>query len=78
MPSTNVRSSPIIPFRRYPSLSDDGQPYFPRLRRSQRAMAETAHHTHTAPMNDHAPFLSVRVIALLAIVLIIVALAAAA
>ncbi len=30
---------PIITHRRYPSLSDDGQPWFPRARYSRRPVA---------------------------------------
>jgi hypothetical protein len=30
-----------IQHRRYPSLSDDGQPYFPSFRRSSRRVDET-------------------------------------
>lgn len=33
MHAVNARPPPPVLYRRYPSLSDDGQPYFPRLRR---------------------------------------------
>jgi len=34
MHAANARPPPAVVSRRYPSLSDDGQPYFPRLRAS--------------------------------------------
>ena len=75
--ATSLRSPPVVPHRRYPSLSDDGQPYFPRLRRKKRPMEESMT-VPRASENDRPVFFSVRAIALLAIVAIIAALVAAA
>lgn len=56
----------VTPQRRYPSLSDDGQPWFPRSRRSAAS----------ALFPDNRSRISwVRALALLAIIAIIVALA---
>ncbi len=64
------RSPPRFPARRYPSLSDDGQPWFPRRRpaRSSNTESET---------REERPALlsSVRVISVLAIVIIVAFLA---
>ena len=77
MPATSLRIPPAVPHRRYPSLSDDGQPYFPRLWRKGRTLEEFA--IARAPVENERPvFLSVRAITLLAIVAIIAALVAVA
>ena len=76
--ATSLRPPPIIPHRRYPSLSDDGQPYFPHLRRKSRPIEESMAVERASVENDRPVFWSVRVIALLAIVAIIAALVALA
>lgn len=76
--ATSLRSPPIVPYRRYPSLSDDGQPYFPHLRRTSRPMEESMTVAPASVENDRPVFLSVRAIALVAIVAIIAALVASA
>ena len=75
MHAVNARPPPAVPHRRYPSLSDDGQPYFPRLRRTRRD-AEAPVTSDEASENDGSRFFSVRVVAFLLLVAIIVALAA--
>src|SRR5688572_18805432 len=68
-----------IPHRRYPSLSEDGQPYFPSLRRSIRRADEALFGANDRSDRSAAQtFLSVRAIALVAIIVIIAALVAAA
>jgi hypothetical protein len=74
--ATNARPPPAITYRRYPSLSDDGQPYFPRLRRTRRSENETFTVANPSAESDSSRFLSVRVIALLAIIVIIATLLA--
>jgi hypothetical protein len=74
--ATNARPPPAITYRRYPSLSDDGQPYFPRLRRTRRSENETFTVANSSGESDSSRFLSVRVIAMLAIIIIIAALVA--
>jgi hypothetical protein len=76
MHATNARPPPAITYRRYPSLSDDGQPYFPRLRRTRRSENETFTVANSSADSGSSPFLSVRVIALLAIIVIIATLVA--
>ena len=76
MHATNARPPPAITYRRYPSLSDDGQPYFPRLRRTRRSENETFTVANFAAESDSSRFISVRLIALLAIIVIIAALIA--
>jgi hypothetical protein len=76
MHAVNARPPPAVPYRRYPSLSDDGQPYFPRLRRARRSTNEDMTAASSANESDHSPFFSVRAFALLAIVIIIAALVA--
>ena len=78
MHAVNARPPPAVPYRRYPSLSDDGQPWFPRLRRARRNPAETVSVVRSANEKDVAPFFSVRAFAFLAIVVIIAALVASA
>ena len=75
MHATDVRPPPAVPYRRYPSLSDDGQPYFPRLRRARRSADETVT-VAEAVGSGSSPLLSVRVIAWAAIIVIIAALVA--
>lgn len=77
MHATNARPPPAVSYRRYPSLSDDGQPCFPRLRRFRRSADETAT-VAPATRTDSSPFLSVRALALAAIIVIVVLLAATA
>ena len=76
--ATGLHRPPLIPHRRYPSLSDDGQPYFPRLRRKRRTMEKSMTVARPSVESDEPVFLSVRVISLLAIVVIIAVLVAAA
>ena len=75
MHAVNARPPPPVLYRRYPSLSDDGQPYFPRLRRT-RPNAEDNATMDPANENDGSRFFSVRVVAFLLLVAIIAALAA--
>lgn len=65
---------PVRPRKRYPSLSDDGQPYFPDLEKKIRAIITSI----GVSIKERPVFLSVRAFALVAIVSIIAALAAAA
>lgn len=76
MHAVNPRPPPSFPHRRYPSLSDDGQPYFLRPRRTRRDGDKDANATNPATESARSLFLPVRTIALLAIILIIVALVA--
>ena len=78
MPATSLRIPPAVPHRRYPSLSDDGQPYFPRLWRKKRTMEESIAIARASVENERPVFLSVRAITLLAIVAIIAAFVAVA
>jgi hypothetical protein len=74
--ATSLRNPPVVPHCRYPSLSDDGQPYLPRLRRKSLPMEESTTVARASVETDQPPFLSVRVIALLAFVAIFAALVA--
>lgn len=74
---TGLRSAPAITYRRYPLLSDDGQPCFPRLPRKSRIQKSNMAAARATVENDHRAFLSVRAIALLALVIIVAILAAA-
>lgn len=76
MHAVNARPPPAVLYRRYPSLSDDGQPYFPRLRRARRNPEENVSVVNPANENDVSPFFSVRVVAFLLLVAIIAALVA--
>lgn len=78
MHAVNARPPPALPSRRYPSLSDDGQPWFPRLRPARRPADKIESLIAANPANetDHSLFLSVRAVALLAIVILLIALAA--
>jgi len=58
----------VTPQRRYPSLSDDGQPWFPRSRRPAASAL--------SPPDNRIRLSWVRAISLLAIIAIIIALAA--
>lgn len=78
MHAVNARPPPAVPYRRYPSLSDDGQPYFPRLRRARRNAEEAVSVVHSANEGHRSPFFSVRAFAFLVIVVIIAALVAGA
>jgi hypothetical protein len=74
---TSLRSRSVVPHRRYPSLCDDGQPYFPRLQRKIQAMEQSV--TGSAFRKSDLPyFLSVRIVALLAIIAIVIGLMGAA
>jgi hypothetical protein len=75
MHATNARPPPAVPYRRYPSLSDDGQPYFPRFRRARRSVGETMT-VAEAVGSGSSPLLSIRVIAWAAIIVIIAVLVA--
>lgn len=74
--AVNARPPPTAPYRRYPSLSDDGQPRFPRPRRARRNANKKIAVVNPATESDLSPFFSVRTIALLAIVVIIAILVA--
>ena len=74
--ATILRNPPVVTHRRYPSLSDDGQPYFPRFRRKSRRMLESTTVARAPVDNDRPVSLSVRAVALLVIVAIIAALVA--
>lgn len=76
MHAVNARPPPAVAYRRYPSLSDDGQPWFPRLRRARRNADENVSVVNRANENDVSPLFSVRVVAFLLLVAIIAALAA--
>ncbi len=73
MHAVNARPPPTALYRRYPSLSDDGQPWFPRARRNADKKITVV---NPANERDLSPFFSVRTIALLAIVVIIATLVA--
>ncbi len=75
MHAVNARPPPAVPCRRYPSLSDDGQPYFPRLRRTRRNAEDNAT-MDRANENDGTRFFSARVLAFVLLVAIIAVLAA--
>lgn len=75
MAATHRHSPAVIPHRRYPSLSDDGQPFFPRSRPPRRSATESATATSASEGNrSRIPY--VRVFSLLAIIAIIAALVA--
>lgn len=78
MHATNARPPAAVPYRRYPSLSDDGQPYFPRLRRARRTIDGAIVPDPVGNENEESSFFSVRAFAVLAIVAIIAGLVAAA
>lgn len=78
MHAVNARPPPAVRYRRYPSLSDDGQPYFPRLQRARRTIDGANVPDSMAHENDPSSFFSVRAFAFLAIVAVIAALVAAA
>ena len=67
-------SPPVVPHRRYPSLSDDGQPYCPRWRSTRRPAQETLNAALSSVDSDSALFSAVRVIAILCIIAIIASL----
>lgn len=75
MPAVNARPPPAVPDRRYPSLSDDGQPRFPSVRRTRRN-ADERETMDAANENAGSRFFSVRVVACLLLVAIIAALGA--
>ncbi len=72
MSVVSVRTPPPVTHRRYPSLSDDGQPYFPSLRRRGPIGTVMNDASHGSAHSDAMP--SVRTLALLALVVIIVVL----
>ncbi len=78
MHAINARPPPAFHHRRYPSLSDDGDLYFPRLRRLRRPADESGSVTKPPGDTDELPHVSVRAFALLAIIVIITALVAGA
>lgn len=66
-------------YRRYPRLSDDGQPYFPWLRWNKRAAGNPDAAKPVSVADDRSqPRLSVRILALIAIAAIFAALVATA
>ena len=66
---------PTVLHRRYPSLSDDGQPWFPRAPWSRQSENEPAP-ANTSLKDGRSEFPFVRAIALIAIVVIVAVLAA--
>lgn len=70
MHAAHARPPPAVPYRRYPSLSGDGQPCFPHLQRT-RGTADA-----DVTMIEPSPLFSVRAFALLAIVAIVATLVA--
>ena len=70
----SVRTPPPVPHRRYPSLSDDGQPYLPSLRRHRPIGTLLNDASHGSRHSDTEAMPSVRTLALLALVVIIVVL----
>lgn len=66
--------APSIPHRRYPSLSDDGQPWFPRAPWSRQPKNETS--TNSSLEENRSQFSYIRLIALLGILAIIALLVA--
>lgn len=60
---------PSIPHRRYPSLSDDGQPWFPRAPWSRQSEKENP--VDPSFENIRSSFLYIRLITLLVILAII-------
>jgi hypothetical protein len=77
MHANNRRSPPAVPHRRYPSLSDDGQPWFPRAPWSRGTETESSS-AITSREASPSEFSYVRVIAIAAIVAIIATLVASA
>lgn len=71
------RAAPVIPHRRYPSLCDDGQPWFPRAPWSREAKMESSRGS-TSRAGNPSGFPWFRVILLAGIGAIIAALVAAA
>ena len=67
------RPPPAVPHRRYPSLSDDGQPWFPRAPGSRRSET-TSPPAITSREENPAEFSYVRMIAIAGIIVIIAAL----
>jgi hypothetical protein len=77
MHAINARPPPAVACRRYPSLSDDGEPCFPRFSWTRRAADKAVSATDYSPATDASSSLfPVRVVALLAIIAVIVALVA--
>lgn len=76
--SRPVSLPPGAPHRRYPSLSDDGQPYFPAMRWKRQLRERNADSPHSTSDGGRSPFVSVRFIALAALIVILLALALAA
>jgi hypothetical protein len=66
--------APSIPYRRYPSLSDDGQPWFPRAPWSRQLKSETS--TNSSLEENRSQFSHIRLIALLGILAFIALLVA--
>jgi hypothetical protein len=75
---TSLRSPPVMPYRRYPSLSDDGQPYFPRFWKTSRRVEETTSESSPTVTTDRLPFPTARTLAAVAFVVLIVILLATA
>jgi len=73
--ATSLRSPPVVPHRRYPSLSDDGQPWFPRASWSRGTETESSSAITSREANP-SEFSYVRVIAIAGIVAIIATLVA--
>ena len=71
------RAAPVIPHRRYPSLCDDGQPWFPRAPWSREAKTESSRGS-TSPAGNPSGFPWFRVILLAGIGAIIAPLVATA
>ena len=75
MHANSRRPPPAVPHRRYPSLSDDGQPWFPRAPWSRGTETESSSAITSREANPPESSY-VRVIAIAVIVAIIATLAA--
>src|SRR5690606_3978690 len=78
MHAANAQPPPQVPYRGFRSISDDGQPDFPRVQRARRTVDGATVPESATNENHPSPFFSVRVYAILAIVAIIAALVASA
>ena len=75
MHANSRRSPPAVPHRRYPSLSDDGQPWFPHAPGLRGTKIESSSALTSREANP-SEFSYVRVIAIAVIVAIIATLVA--
>src|SRR3954471_20154045 len=70
----NARPPSAVQYRRYPSLSDDGQSWFPRLRRAPISADHSAAALNSANESGQSPLFAARAFVLLAIVAVMAAL----